>query len=68
VIRRVNGLVAWRGDSYRHAMPLIRLDAPTFHRDVEVDVVTDLVEAEGMTWARDGEVQGVPRYVPAAAG
>ncbi|MEV8240026.1 hypothetical protein AB0O90_07320 [Microbacterium testaceum] len=49
-------------------MPLIRLDAPTFHRDVEVDVVTDLVEAEGMTWARDGEVDGRPRYVPAAAG
>ncbi|MDF2044714.1 hypothetical protein P2P98_00970 [Microbacterium sp. Kw_RZR3] len=49
-------------------MPLIRLDAPTFHRDVEVDVVTDLVEAEGMTWAREGDVEGVPRYVPAAAG
>lgn len=49
-------------------MPRIRLDAPTFHRGVEVDVATDLVEAEGMTWVRDGEVDGLPRYLPAAAG
>ncbi|MDF2667358.1 MAG: hypothetical protein K0R81_3208 [Microbacterium sp.] len=49
-------------------MPLIRLDAPTFHRDIEVDLADDLVEAEGMTWRRDGEVDGLPRYVPAAAG
>jgi len=49
-------------------MPLIRLDSPTLRLDVEVDAVTDLLEAEGMTWARDGEADGLPRYVPAAAG
>ncbi len=49
-------------------MPLIRLHAPTFTRDVEVAAADDLVEAEGLTWARDGEVDGLPRYVPAASG
>ncbi|WZH38886.1 MAG: hypothetical protein PIR02_09490 [Microbacterium enclense] len=49
-------------------MPLIRLDAPTFRRDVEVASAGDLVEAEGLTWVRDGEVDGLPRYVPAVAG
>lgn len=49
-------------------MPLIRLDAPAFHCDVEVASAGDLVEAEGMTWVRDGETDGLPRYVPAAAG
>ncbi len=49
-------------------MPLIRLDAPPFRRDIEVDVAAELVEAEGMTWVREGEIEGVPRYVPAAAG
>ncbi|MDQ1124430.1 hypothetical protein [Microbacterium trichothecenolyticum] len=46
----------------------IRLDAPTFHRDVDVEAADDLVEAEGMTWTRDGEVDALPRYVPAATG
>lgn len=53
---------------YRVAMVRIRLSAPSFHRDVDVDDASDLIEAEGMTWTRDGEVDGVPRYVPAAAG
>lgn len=46
----------------------IRLDAPTLHRDVEVASADDLVEAEGLTWVRDGEADGLPRYVPAASG
>lgn len=49
-------------------MVRIRLESPTFHRDVEVDGAEPLVEAEGMTWSRAGEVDGLPRYVPAAAG
>lgn len=49
-------------------MPTIRLQAPTFTRDIEVADAADLVEAEGLTWARDGDADGVPRYVPAAAG
>jgi len=46
----------------------IHLHAPTFSRDVEVDDAEDLLEAEGLTWVRAGDVDGVPRYVPAAAG
>lgn len=49
-------------------MVRIRLESPTFHRDVEVAEAEPLVEAEGMTWTRAGEVDGLPRYVPAAAG
>lgn len=49
-------------------MVRIRLDSPTFHRDFEVDDVEPLVEAEGMTWALAGEIDGLPRYVPAASG
>ncbi|MDF2993416.1 MAG: hypothetical protein K0S37_3930 [Microbacterium sp.] len=46
----------------------IRLDAPGFHREMEVDALDDLLEAEGMTWTHDGETDGVPRYVPVGAG
>lgn len=49
-------------------MTRIRLHAPTLQRDVDVDAADDLIEAEGMTWARDGDVDGLPRYVPVAAG
>ncbi len=49
-------------------MPTVRLHAPTFQRDVEVADLADLLEVEGMTWVREGEVDGLPRYVPAAAG
>jgi len=49
-------------------MTRIHLHAPTFSRDIEIDAVDDLIEAEGLTWAREGDVDGVPRYVPAAAG
>ncbi|MEX0153103.1 hypothetical protein [Microbacterium sp. LMI1-1-1.1] len=49
-------------------MPTIRLQAPTYTRDVEVDEAADLLEAEGLTWTRDGEADGLPRYVPAASG
>ncbi|WP_193753648.1 hypothetical protein [Microbacterium testaceum] len=46
----------------------IRLCAPTFQRDVEVDAADELIEVEGMTWSRDGEVDGLPRYAPVVAG
>ncbi|MDR6692499.1 hypothetical protein J2X55_003444 [Microbacterium sp. 1154] len=49
-------------------MTRIRLHAPTFSCDVEIDEVDDLIEAEGLTWMREGEIDGVPRYVPVAAG
>lgn len=48
-------------------MTRIHLHAPTFSRDIEIDAVDDLIEAEGLTWLREGDVDGVPRYVPAAA-
>ena len=53
---------------YRPGMTRIRLHAPTLQRDVDVDAADDLIEAEGMTWVRDGDVDGLPRYVPVAAG
>ncbi|MEW1707488.1 hypothetical protein AB0230_09630 [Microbacterium sp. NPDC089190] len=46
----------------------IRLESPAFQRDVDVDDAELLVEVEGMTWARAGEIGGLPRYIPAAAG
>lgn len=46
----------------------IRLDAPTLSREIEIAAADDLVEAEGLTWTRDGEADGLPRYVPAASG
>jgi len=49
-------------------MTRIRLHAPTFSRDLEIDELDDLIEAEGLTWTREGEIDGVPRYVPVAAG
>ncbi|MDU0368026.1 hypothetical protein RWH45_12450 [Microbacterium sp. KSW4-17] len=49
-------------------MVRIRLESPAFQRDVDVDEAEPLVEVEGMTWARAGEIGGLPRYIPAAAG
>ncbi|WP_191966827.1 hypothetical protein [Microbacterium testaceum] len=56
-------------------MTRIHLHAPSFDREIDVDihpsgdsVRDDLIEAEGMTWVRDGDVDGMPRYIPAAAG
>ena len=66
--RGVNGLALAPAEAYRSRMTRIHLHAPTFSRDIEIDAVDDLIEAEGLTWAREGDVDGVPRYVPAAAG
>lgn len=56
----------------RRRMTRIRLHAPSFDREIEIhlaaDVHDDLLEAEGMTWVRDGDSGGIPRYVPAASG
>ncbi|WP_186325481.1 hypothetical protein [Microbacterium sp. BH-3-3-3] len=55
-------------------MTRIRLHAPSFEREVDVDLDAssgareDLIEAEGMTWVRDGDSGGMPRYVPASSG
>ncbi|MDT0117147.1 hypothetical protein Q9R20_09085 [Microbacterium sp. PRF11] len=49
-------------------MVKIRLDAPSLQRDLDVDDPAELLEAEGLTWVRDGEADGLPRYVPAASG
>jgi len=46
----------------------ILLDAPGFHREIEVGALDELIEAEGLTWTRDGESDGVPCYVPVGAG
>lgn len=48
-----------------------------WQREIEVDALEDTIEAEGMTWEREGlrhaeealeEASPLPRFVPAVAG